>query len=175
MPRLLESRGMGPEIPIDEYGDDTARKTVISRRSSGYLNPGTLVAAAAGAVLLIFGLIAIIRSDIVGSLQDPVVDVAGFEHTPLLGLIEIGAGLLLLAAALAGSLALTRLVGAVLVVGAVVALVEPNALGDELTLENGYLWLVLALGAATLLVSLLLPSIGTRSTTTARQQRAIRS
>ena len=174
MSRLLESRGPGPHIPIDEHGDDTERETVISRRS-GHVNPGTLVATAAGAVLLIFGLIALIRSDLVGSLQDPIVNVAGFDHTPLLGLIEIGVGLLLLLAALAGSLALTRLVGAVLVVGAVVALVEPNALGDELTLENGYLWLVLALGAATLLASLLFPSIGTRSTTTARHQRSIRA
>ena len=161
-------------MPIEAYGDETARETVISR-SSGYFSPATLVATIAGAVLLIFGLIALVRGGISGSVNDPTVNVGGFEHTPLLGLIEIGMGLLLLAAGLAGSVAMTRLLGAVLVIGAVVALVEPNALGDELTLEGRYVWLVLALGAVTLLASLLLPSIGARRTTTARHRRAVHS
>ena len=50
-------------------------------------------------------------------IDDPVVEVLGFTHTPLLGLVDIGMGLLLLAGGGRASRGLLTFLGLVAVVG----------------------------------------------------------
>jgi hypothetical protein len=61
---------------------------------------GQLLILLAGAGLLALGIVAVVRGKLDGPLSEPIVEVLGFNHTSLLGLFEMGAGVLLLLAGL---------------------------------------------------------------------------
>ncbi len=131
--------------------------TVVSRRQR--FNTAGVVAAVAGAAMLILGLVALARADLDGSFNEPIFQVAGFDHTQTLAFIEVVLGALLLIAGMSNSLSGMRVLGALTVIGALVALIEPNILGGNLELEGGYVTIVLLLGAATLIAAAALPTI----------------
>ena len=53
---------------------------------------GRLLILLAGVASLVFGIGAVVLAGLAGSVTEPVVQVFGFDHTPLLGLIEIATG-----------------------------------------------------------------------------------
>ena len=84
-------------------------------------SPGQILAGILGLVTAVIGVIAISRGGIDGSLNSPVVKVAGLEHSALLGLFELGAGLLLILGALSyATRGLIVATGVVMVVGGVI-------------------------------------------------------
>ena len=84
-------------------------------------SPGQVIAAVLGAVTAIIGIIAIARAGIDGSLNVPVVSAAGLHESAMVGLIELGLGLLLLLGAFAkGSRDLIGVIGATMLVGGVI-------------------------------------------------------
>ena len=120
---------------------------------------GQFVIMVAGAAMLAVGIVAIVRTDLVGSLSDPVADVLGFAHTPLLGLFEIGAGVLLLLAGIRpGGRWFAGLVGALLVVGGALILAELDWTRDELGAEQSFGWVPIILGGVVLLAAYALPT-----------------
>ena len=88
----------------------------------------------------------------------------GFAHSPLLGAIEIGFGVLMILASLVpgGARVLLAFLGAVAVVFGIVVLAEsiPNRLNDWLAVTHRNGWLYLITGAVVMLVALFAPNFG---------------
>jgi hypothetical protein len=123
------------------------------------------VVFAAGIVLAIFGVVAVVRAGLTGPLTEPVVGVFGYDHTALLGLFELGAGVLLVVSALAPrGRSLAVVLGVVLVVGGVLTLAKAQWVQSHLTAEADFGWIPIACGGAVLLALLVLPQVRTRRT-----------
>jgi hypothetical protein len=120
--------------------------------------PGQLVSLAVGIFAIVVGLIAVIRAGLDGSLADPTVSVLGWDHTAWTGLIEMGAGLLLVVAGLgAAGRPLSVLIGVAAVVAGVLVLAEFESMPDELALERDFGWPVAVLGGIVALAALIVP------------------
>ncbi len=152
-------------VPVHEnvsIGTNAAdQTTVINHRQR--LNPAAVVAGIAGAAILILGLVALSRANVDGTFNEPIFQVAGFDHTQLLAFIEVILGAMLLTAAGTSSLSGMRVLGAATVIGSFVAVIEPKVLGGNLEIEGGYAILMLILGAATLIAAAVLPTIERQS------------
>jgi hypothetical protein len=113
----------------------------------------TLIAGlAGGVVLMIFGAIALSRGDLDGSWNEPIVEVNGWPHSPMLGLLEIigGAAMVIVSLSSVGEF----LVGSIIAGFGVVALVEPAVLDDRLSIDTGHSWLLVAVGGVALFSAL---------------------
>ena len=129
--------------------------------------PDALIAALAGLVLLVVGLIAIVRGGFDGSMSDPVVSVLGFTHTTTLGLIEIGIGLCLLLSGAARSRTGEVFFGAILGIGAFVGAVQTDSFKKSLALESSMAWLCVFAAIIVVLAAMLMPRFARNSTTIA--------
>jgi lysylphosphatidylglycerol synthetase-like protein (DUF2156 family) len=114
---------------------------------------GSLLAVASGVALIVIGAVALVRTGVDSSWYRPVEQVAGIDHTALLGAIEVGVGALLVLAGLAGARTFAALVALVAGVGAALVAIEPSLVDRELALERG--WAV-ALAVGGILLALLL-------------------
>jgi hypothetical protein len=124
------------DLDRDEVGrDDLDRDEVVEVRSARW-DVGSILATAAGVALIVIGAVALARTGIDRSWYDPVVQVLGNDHTALLGAIEVGVGVLLVLAGLAGARALAGLVAVVAGAAATVAAIEPDAVERELAIEQ---------------------------------------
>jgi hypothetical protein len=121
--------------PVPDVAAST--RTVASRR----YDPASALAVVVAIALGVVGAVAVARAGLDGPLDEPVVEVAGFAHTALLGLIELGVAVILLAVGLSrdrGALLFTSILfGA----AALVAAIEPSVGGDALAIETS--WAVL--------------------------------
>jgi hypothetical protein len=133
----------------------TARTTHVS--------PAQIITGLAGIVLLVIGLIAVAKGGLSGPITDPVVDVVGFSHTPLLGLIEAGVGLVLLACALWGGRASGVFMGTVIAVAGIVVAATPSSFADTLAAEASYGWFLVIVGAIVAVSNLALPDRWSRT------------
>ena len=136
-------------------------ETVLTSRTAGF-TPGAIVAGVVAIGLLLVGGITVARAGLDGSLDQPVVEVAGYTATALLGLIELVFGLLLLIAAL------SRVDGAILFLGiaggvmALVAVFQPSVGNGSLAIERGFA-VVAAIVMGAVVVAALLPTVRRRS------------
>jgi hypothetical protein len=133
-----------------------AERRVVSHRR---IDPAAGLTVIAGVALGVIGAVAMARAGLSGPLDQPVVNVAGVTHTAILGMIELGMGLVLLWAGLSRDrdaiLFTTILFGA----AALVAAIEPQVGGGALAIERPWA-VVLVVGFAFLaLVAALAPSI----------------
>lgn len=115
-----------------------------------------LLTAAAGVALAVLGVVALVRTGIDGTWYSPVVEVAGIDHTPLLGAIEVGVGALLVLAALAGARMFAALVAFAGGVAAAVVAIEPETVERELAMDRGWAVVLAVAGIALGLLILLL-------------------
>jgi hypothetical protein len=122
-------------------------------------SPGQVIVLLAGALFLVFGAIAVIDGGLSGPLTDPVVQVFGFNHTPLLGLFELAAGALLVLSALTGSRSTSAVLGMLLVVGGILVLAEQDWVMTHLTDQREFGWVPVLAGAACVLALMLLPEL----------------
>ncbi|CAN5640591.1 hypothetical protein BH10ACT2_BH10ACT2_22150 [soil metagenome] len=148
-----------------EINQSAADQTTIVSQRQRFSAPG-IVSAIVGAVILIFGLVALARADLDSSFNEPIFQVAGFDHTQLLAFIEVVLGGFLLIAGMTNSLSAMRVLGGITVIGAVVALIEPGVLGGKLEIAGGFAALMLLLGAVTLIAAAVLPTVD-------RQRRSV--
>jgi hypothetical protein len=118
--------------------------------------------------LLLLGGITVARAGLDGSLDTPVVTVAGFTATALLGLIELGFGVVLLIAALTRSEQAILFTGIAGGVAALVAVFQSDLGHGSLMIERAFaVWAAVVMAA--IVVSALIPTImrrSARSTTT---------
>jgi hypothetical protein len=121
------------------------------------------VASIAGLVITIIGLLAITRGGFDGSMDDPVVQVVGFNHTTLLGLIEAVAGIALLISGASQSRGGILFISAVIGIGAFVGAVQTESFVKSLALESSFAWLMLAVAVIVALTAALVPRSYRRS------------
>ena len=138
-----------------------ASETVRTSRTSGF-TPAALVAGIVAIGLLLIGGITAARAGIDGSLDEPVVEVAGYTATALLGLIELVVGIALLSAALSRAQSAILFLGMAGGVMALVAVFQPSVGEGSLAIERGVA-VVAALVMAAVVLAALLPTIWRRS------------
>jgi hypothetical protein len=110
---------------------------------------GQVLILLAGVAALVFGIGAIALAGLAGSITEPVVQVFGFDHTPLLGVIEFGVGVvLILAALIRGGRWVAGLIGGGAIAGGALILAEYDWTQTELAAEKDFGWVAIAIGAA---------------------------
>ena len=137
------------------------RRLVATHRWSPAAVAGTLLAIG----LVVFGALALIRADVEGSLTEPVVDVADFTHTALLGLVEIATGVVMLFVSLSRDRAAILGASLLLAIGALIAAIEPTVL--SMAIERSFAVIVLIAAAVVALLAAISPTVW-HSTTTER-------
>jgi hypothetical protein len=142
-----------------------SHEEVVERRKRwdtfGFLTAGY------GAALAVMGALALVRTGVDGSWYEPVTEVAGVRQSPLLGAIELAAGVVLVLALLLGLRMFAALVAIAGGVAATVVAIEPSRVNPELAIQRGW---AIALAAASLACGLLL--IATRDRR--RERRVVR-
>ncbi len=138
----------------------TVRATSIRRFA-----PDSIVAAVVGLALTLIGLIAITRAGIDDPINDPVVEVLGFNHTATLGLIEVVLGVGLLFSGAFRSRGGAVFFGAILGIAGFVGAVQTDSFVESLGLESSYAWLLVVAGVIVVLSALLIPRTSTRTQT----------
>jgi lysylphosphatidylglycerol synthetase-like protein (DUF2156 family) len=133
---------------------------------------GSALAVAAGIALIVFGAVALVRTGVNSTWYEPVEQVLGMDHTPLLGAVEIGAGVLLVLAGIAGARMLAALVAAAIGVGATIVAIEPDVANPELAMERDW---AIALAIAGFLVAFVLVASRERRRSHRVERRAVRT
>jgi hypothetical protein len=119
--------------------------TVTLRRSFTW---GQALVALAGLASLVFGIGAVALAGLAGSVTAPVVEVFTYDHTPLLGLIEIGAGaVLVLAALVPGGRWIAGPVGVAAIVGGALIVAELDWIQSKLAAQQRFGWVAIGIGA----------------------------
>ena len=142
---------------VVDTGDVRSETRVSSSRF--VFSPGQIVAGVLGIIVAIIGIIAISRGGIDGSLNVPVVNVAGTDQSAMLGLAEFAAGLLLILGAMSyGARGLIAFVGVVMVIGGVVLGAAGTTILNDVGTSQGTGW-ALMVGGIIALVAVSLGSI----------------
>jgi lysylphosphatidylglycerol synthetase-like protein (DUF2156 family) len=128
-----DERDRGP-VEGDRHPEVDREETVDTRSSRWDIE--SVLAVGAGAVLIVIGAVALVRTGINETWYQPVEQVLGMDHTPLLGAIEVGVGLLLVLAGLAGARFLAALVAVAAAAAATVVAIEPDVADQELAIEQ---------------------------------------
>ncbi len=136
-----------------------SRRSVTSRVALD-----SLIAAAVGLVVLTTGLIAISRGGFVGAMSDPVVEVLGFRHTTMLGLVETSLGAFVLLSAFTGLRSAEVLFGAALGIAGFIGAVQTPSFQESLALESSMADLAVAAGVIVVLAALVVPRPTTDAT-----------
>ena len=159
-------------VVVEERPDLEEPVEVVRKRS---FSVGQLLAMIAGAALVALGVTALVQTGVDTPLSEPVEPVLGWDHTPLLGIIEIAAGALLIVFALRpGGRWLVAIVGAALIVGGGLILAEMDWAVDELGAEQEFGWVAIAAGAVAVLAAILTPRRYQRMTgTPVTEQRGV--
>lgn len=172
-----------PQPPVDEHGGPAWRQrfrrnvtvpvtvprravrqtvTVPGRRVDPVVeerkwNLASILAVAAGGALAVVGIIALMRTGVNETWFRPRTEVLDANHTPLLGAIEVGAGVLLVLLGIAGSRFLVAVAGIAGALLATAAAVEPEELSRELAMESWWAWVLAGVGVLLALVALYEP------------------
>jgi hypothetical protein len=148
-----------------ERARDETHEEVVERRKRwdtfGFLT------AAYGAALAVMGTVALVRTGVDETWYKPVTEVAGVRQSPLMGAIELGAGVVLVLALLVGLRMFAALVALAGGIVATAVAIEPSQVNPELAIQRGW---AIALAAASLALGLLL--IATRERR--RERRVVR-
>ncbi len=137
-----------PAEPITPVTDpvvsaDQTAVTTVRRFSIGQLLSGIV-----GLILVVFGVVALVRTGIDGTFNRPVADVVGLAHSSIIGLVELGVGLLILLGAVAWDMrALGGFMGVVLFIFGVVVIAASDEILLKLGTERTTGWFLMIMGA----------------------------
>lgn len=130
---------------VVDRGDRRSETRVASSRF--VFSPGQILAGVLGVVVAIIGIIAVSRGGIDGSLNVPVVSVAGTDQSAMLGLCEFAAGLLLVLGALSYAARwLIAFIGVVMVIGGVVLGAANSTILQDVGTSQGTGWAIMVGG-----------------------------
>lgn len=148
-------------------------RTVVDRKT---WSPSQAVAGVIGLFLTVMGAVAILR---VGfeSLTGETTAVLGIEHTLLMGIIHLVAGLFFLGAAgtVIGSRSGLTSLGLMALAFGLVYAIEPDSLSTALGGDGRVGWLYAVIGAVALVSAWVSPTIQTQRTATARTVETVDS
>ena len=126
--------------------DDLRSETRVAS-SRFVFSPGQILAGILGVVVAIIGIIAMSRGGLDGSLNVPVVNVAGTDQSAMLGIAEFAAGLLLVLGALSyAARGLIAFVGVVMVIGGVVLGAASSTILRDVGTSQGTGWAIMVGG-----------------------------
>lgn len=138
-----------------ESVDVAGRRTTVAAERR-HFSPGQVIGGLAGLILVIFGVIAVTRTGVDSSLNQPTTEIMGLTHSALVGLIEIGVGLLIVVSAASYEFrGFMGTMGVLAFLGGVVVAAAGAGLMQDIGAEKATGWFVLILGAITVLASLL--------------------
>jgi hypothetical protein len=127
---------------------------------------GQVLILLAGVASLVFGVGAVMLGGLAGSVTEPVVQVLSYDHTPLLGLIEVGAGVVLVICAFVpGGRWIAGPVGVAAIVGGALIVAELDWIQRNLAAEKRFGWVAVAIGAVAYLGAMV-PTRRPRSSST---------
>jgi len=115
---------MAPAIALVQPEEHFRESEVSSTRWR--VSPASVMAAASSVAFMLWGAVVLARAGIDTPLDEPVVEVAGFSATAILGLIVLGGGAMLLIAAFTRSRAAIAFISIVLGVAAAAVAIEPS-------------------------------------------------
>lgn len=146
---------------VTETGDARTDTKVATTRL--VVSPGQVIAGVLGLVIAIIGVIAVARGGIDSSLNVPIVRTAGFDQSAMLGLIELGLGLLLILGALSyAARGLIVGVGVVMVLGGVVLGAGGSTILRDVGTVHGTGWAIMVAGIVAIVAGSLGRIIRTR-------------
>ena len=157
-PTVVTGRAVRPAAPAARAAPAepevtrTEREIVVEQWSFA-----DAVIAVIGAGMALIGALVLVRTGVDGSWFRPVEEVVDATHTPLLGLLELGAGVLLMFTAAARSRALPALAGLAIAVLAAMAAIENAKVSRELAIEESWAWMLAGVGLLVSVVSLVPP------------------
>lgn len=112
-----------------------------------HLGWGQVLILLAGATTFVFGIGAVGLGGLAGPVNDPVVRVFSYPHTPLLGLIQVAVGAVLVLTALArGGRWIAGPVGVATVAGGAVVLTDLEWVHTQLAAPQRFGWVPIAVG-----------------------------
>ncbi len=123
------------------------------------------ICGAIGVVYAVVGLIALVRAGTDGPLSEPIVEVLGFGHTAVLGLIEIGAGIAFLLAAAMASRGAAIFFGTTVGIASFVGAIEADRFEQRLGIESSFAWCSLLMTLLVVVTALLVPRVDSQTTT----------
>jgi hypothetical protein len=144
------AEGVVAEVPPHE---------VVAVRHSSTFSPASIVACIGSIALMLFGAVNLARAGFDGPMREPVVEVAGFQGTAVLGLIALGAGIVLLGAAFSRDRGAILFVSIVIGVAAATVAIEPNVGGGTISTEAGFGVAVAIMAAVIALVAAMAPTM----------------
>jgi hypothetical protein len=126
-------------------------------------SPAQIVVVAAGVLFIVFGALAVARGGLSGPVTTPVVQVFGFDHTPLLGLIELATGAVLVLAGLSPrGRTVSFLVGILLAIAGVLVLGQIDWVKSHLAAPASFGWMPLISGGVIVLALMVSPQVHAR-------------
>jgi hypothetical protein len=126
---------------------DNVRSETRVASSRFVFSPGQILAGILGVVVAIIGIIAVSRGGIDGTLNVPMVSVAGTDQSAMLGLAEFAAGLLLVLGALSYAARwLIAFVGVVMIIGGVVLGAASAEILHDVGTSQGTGWAIMVGG-----------------------------
>lgn len=130
---------------------DTPLGTTTETATARRISPGQVLGGMAGAVLTLFGIVAVVRTGVDANLNEPVTEIFGLTHSAYVGFFEIAVGLLLLASAssVAYRGAMGFLGALAIVAGVVVAAASVRIL-LEVGVQKSTGWFLVVMGAVAL-------------------------
>ena len=152
--------------------DEPVDREQVVRATDSYFDPSRLVALAAGLFLVLLGALVLIDTGWADFPSSPVTTVFGFTQTPLLGVIDIGVGLLLLIGAADWDRSVAIFTGALMLMGGIILLVAGDRLPASLQANDGYGWMAVIVGGLVLVVALMFSSV--RSHRVVHRERLVR-
>ncbi len=147
-----------PTQPVIPVVRATSVVAAPVRRSMAWrtFSPAAVLAVLLAIFLAVMGAVAVIRAGTEGPLDEPIVAVAGFDHTAILGFIEIGAGILLLAVGLSRDRGGLLFVSILVAVAALIAAIEPI---EALAVERSFAVLIVIAAALIAALAALVPTM----------------
>jgi hypothetical protein len=113
------------------------------------------VAVVVAILLGLLGAVTLVKTGVHGDMSSPTVKVAGFQQTPLMGVVELAGALLALLAAVLPGVGMTLFAGVVFVVAGLLAILVHSSLPAGLPVDRVLAWLLVAAGAVMVVTGLL--------------------
>jgi hypothetical protein len=159
-----EERVVAHQPPTDHVASQTAAQVRVSRFT---WSPAQWVAALIGLFLVVLGAVALLRVGL-DSLTGESATVWMFEHTALMGIVDLVIGLLFLT--IAGSSLNSR--GGLITLGmlslafGLITAIEPGAMAEMIGGDERLGWLYAIIGAVSVIVAFASPTVNVRRSST---------